>query len=207
LADPIYLTPSKEDPLLQGDIFKRVPFIWVPERPLLVARHFRMGKEGRELYGVHKEFDGRTSNPGSARPPDDPFRWEERENPELVLVPVVLAMGIVLTHDCEIEHDDHRLLAIIRPITDLEEPYRQKCLDGEDTDLFPLLPQDAQPSMPMSFVDFTISTPLRPRGLDQPAERYASTSLWLRMALAGAYWEYLHHKFNEPRPPMKVDAS
>lgn len=204
MAGRLYLPPSNEDPLLQGDIFHNVPFVWVTERPLLIARHFQQGAGGRQIYGVHKEFDAPTLHPGATTPPTTPFRLEDREDPELAVVPVVLSTGIMLTHDCEIENDDHRLLALIRPITDLEEPFRQRCLDGLRTDMFPLLPQDDEPAMPTSYVDFKIITPLRPRALSGPVVRHASASSWLRKALAGAFWEYLFHKFNEPRAPISA---
>jgi len=200
VAETLYLPPSTDDPLLQGDIFLKVPFISVRERPLLVARYVGLSKK-RELYSVHKEFDGPTSNKGG-RPPGSPFRLEDRQKPELVLVPVLLSMAIVLTHDCEIEHDDHRTLAMVRPITDLEPTFQEKCLAGDRTDMFPLQPQDEAPAMVTSFVDFRKFTPLRPGALDPPAERYASASPVLREALAGAYWYYLHHPYKEARPPL-----
>ncbi len=204
MPEALYLPPKADEPMLQGDIFIDVPFVWVPERPLLVARYVGPSK-GRIIYSIHKEFDGPASHQGSERPPREEFRLKDRQRPELALVPVLLAMGMVLTHDCEIENDpDHRALAMIRPITDLEPAYQQKCLAGERMDMFPLEAQDEPPAMVTSFVDFRKTTPLRPGALAAPATRHASASQELREAVAGAYWNYLHHAFQEPRPPLNA---
>jgi hypothetical protein len=116
--------------LLQGDIFVDVPFVSVKERPLLIARYIGSSK-GRITYSVHKEFDGPSSEFASADPPQTPFHLQDRQKPELVLVPVLLSMAIVLTHDCEIENDDHRTLAMVRPITDLEPLYQRLRLNRQ----------------------------------------------------------------------------
>jgi hypothetical protein len=201
VAEPLYLPPSKEDALLQGDIYKKVPIMWIGERPLLVARH-AMTKVGREFYSVHKEFVGESRHPAGDAPKKG-FRWTNRDTPELLLVPAVLSIAMVMTHDCEIENDpDHRVLAMIRPITDLEPDYRKKCLAHERVDMFPLEAQEEAPSMVTSFVDFRKFSPLRSGALEPPAERYASASEVLRKAVARAYWNYLHHPFQAPRPPM-----
>lgn len=203
MPEALYLLPNADEALLQGDIFLDVPFVWVPERPLLVARFLGENKKRVMTYAVHKEAEGPTSHQGTGRPPKGGFRLTDRQKPELALVPVILAMGMVLTHDCEIENDpDHRVVAMVRPITDLQPVYQQKCLAGERTDMFPLESQDQAPAMPSSFVDFRKTTPLRPGALAPPAVRHASISQELRDAVAGAYWNYLHHPFQEPRPPL-----
>jgi hypothetical protein len=204
LAEPQFLPPSTKDALLQGDIFENVPFISIRERPLLVAR-YRGPKEGREMYGVHKEFDAPTANPGTVLAPSTPFRWEDRDNRELILVPVLFSMAMVLTHDCELKWDDHRLLAMVRPVTELEADQQKQLLTpGGRTDMFPLKAQDVPPTMEASFVDFCNVTPFRTAGLAAPSVRYASASQSLREAVAGAYWYFLHHPFLEERPPQNA---
>ncbi len=69
-------------------------------------------------------------------------------------------------------------------------------------DMFPLAAQDEPPAMVTSFADFRKTTPLRPGALGAPSVRYSSASQELRQALAGAYWNYLHHPFQEARPPL-----
>ena len=203
MPDLLYLEPGQDYPLSQGDIFTNVPFVSVRERPLLIARHIGHWK-GLITYSVHKEFDGPTTASATALPPEPPIHLKNPQQQELALVPVLLTMGIVLTHDCEIDNDDHRTAAMIRPITDLKPPYQEKCLAGERMDMFPLLAQDEAPSMVTSFVDFRKVTPLRPGALEAPAVRYATVAAELREALASAYWDYLHHPHQEERPPLNA---
>ncbi len=112
-----------------------------------------------------------------------------------------LGMGMVLTHDCEMENDhdpDHRHLAPVRPMSDLLPGYQEKCRAGERWDVFPLAAQDERPRMTESFVDFRKLTTVRPAVLKTPAKKVASLSDELRKAVSRAYWNYLHHPYQEP---------
>jgi hypothetical protein len=203
VADSRYLSPSKDYDLSQGDIFLKVPFIWLDQRPLVVLRYYGPWK-GLELYSLHKEEAGDTALTATLPPIPSglgSFRWLEWNKPEVVAAKCLFSMGMVVTHDCECDNDDHRTLAMIRPITELDKDSQDDLLANERTDLFALLPQDESPKMELSFVDFRKTVMLRPHALESPSKRYASASPKLREELAGAYYQYLHHEPKEPRPP------
>ncbi len=201
MAEARYLPPRTDYPLSQGDMFLNVPFIWLDRRPLVVLRHHGQF-DGKYLYSLHKEADGATELPATTLPADDKFRWHDLNKPEFVVAKCLFSMGIVVTHDCECDNDDHRTVAMIRPMTVLPEKSQKQLLANDRTDLLALLPQDKPPRMEPSFIDFRKTAMLRPHGLDPPTTRYASASPGLSEAIAGGYYEYLHHKPKAPRPPI-----
>jgi len=126
---PIYLAPGGE--LLQGDIYRAVPSIHLSSRPVFVTRLYKE-KKGRVLHGVHSE-DGPEPQGG--------YRWAPDQG-ESVIAKGFMGMAIVLTHDCEIENDpDHRLVAEIRPITEIQEAHRADIMAMHHWAAFPLLPR------------------------------------------------------------------
>lgn len=179
MPEPLYLPPGAQ--VSQGDIYLFVPSSHVERRPLQVIRPLRTEKGGLQSYRVHSE-DGDA--------PSDGFKWDKQDG-ERLLVRGYLRMGILVSHDCEIDSDTrHRILAMVRPITDLQPEHRQAVVDNEQVCALPLAPQDREPQMALSFVDFRRLTTVRPDVL-AASNRYASLSSEIRKALAEWFWEYL----------------
>ena len=172
---------------LQGDVYQFVPSVRVDARPLKAARYFRQASPGRHLWSVHDE---------GGQPPADGFAWERGER---VILPSRLGLGIVLSHDWEIENAPNRLiLARVRRMDELEPDFRQACRDFDRWDTFPLFAQEAQPALEESFIDFAELTTLHINAL--PIEsRYARVSDDIRDAMAAAFWNYLFHPLQQQR--------
>jgi hypothetical protein len=188
---PNYRVP--EGDVLQGDIYLDLPSIHIEDLPLRVARYWRT-QAPRQVYAVHTVGD---------LAPKDGFKWSLEAGGEPgTLVNGYMTMGIVLSHDCTIENSDgHRTVAMVRPITDIANlDDRQPILDYERTAAFPLLAQDANPRIALSFVDFRRITTVRPTVLAK-ASRYAQCSDRIRDALAEHFWDFLFREYREPRAP------
>ena len=186
MADPFYVSPREQ--ISQGDIYLDMPTLHLEVRPVRVARlHKAAATPGaRETYGVHLEKDGQEPQGG--------FHWNFDAGGELVLARSHRGHAILLSHDCEIDaDDDHRTLAMVRPITDLSEEHRQDVLDLKNYAAFPLAAQDDSPSMVLSYVDFRRVTTVRPAVLSS-STRHASVTDDLRKALAERYWLYLFRR-------------
>ncbi len=184
---PIYLAPGG-GALLQGDIYRAVPSIHLPSRPVFVTRYFRE-KQGHVLHGVHSE-DGPE--------PDGGYKWNPDQGGESVLSRGFRGMAVVLTHDCEIENDpDHRLVAQIRPITEIQEAHRAEIMQMHHWAAFPLLAQTAPPAMEDSFVDFRRITSLRPEAL-RAEDRYARLAQGVIDAMRVRFWHFLNRLVVEP---------
>jgi len=183
---PIYLAPGGE--LLQGDIYRAVPSIHLSSRPVLVTRPYKEIK-GHVLHGVHSE-DGPE--------PQDGYRWGPDQDGENVIARGFMGLAIVLTHDCEIENDpDHRLVAEIRSITEIQEAHRADIMAMHHWAAFPLLAQAAAPAMEESFVDFRRITSLRPEAL-RPQDRYARLAPGVLDAMRLRFWHFLNRLVVEP---------
>jgi hypothetical protein len=187
-----YLPPN-EDKLLQGDIYTDLPSLIVENRPLRCARPFRQKRDGREQWFVHTE---------GVNPPRDGFTWGI-DRPDLTGERATLAQGFVsyamlMTHGCEIDHDDFRHVAMIRPDTHLSEEMRTSLFSGHPQNyaLFPLEAQEEEPTLPRCFVDFRRITTVRPPVL-AASTRHASLSDELREALAEAFWLFLFRRLDE----------
>jgi hypothetical protein len=115
-------------------------------------------------------------------------------------------MAMVMSHDCEIENDPNaRILAMIRPITDLDEDTSAQ-LFSDDPELepvyalFPLIGQREDPKIDRSFVDFRRLSTVRPAVLET-STRVASLSGELRKAVAEKFWMYLFRRIHDERAP------
>ncbi len=181
----IYLDPGDE--ILQGDIYTHVPAIHIPARPVAVAR-FHKKTDEREVHGVHYE-DG--------KPPSDGFRWQSDKGGETVLARGFMGMAVLISQDCEIENDlDHRLVAMIRPITEIQPEHRANMMAMKSWAAFPLPAQAEAPAIVESFVDFRRITSLRPEAL-RPEDRVAHIGPNLLAAMRVRFWYFLNRRVVE----------
>lgn len=181
----IYLTPGGE--ILQGDIYANVPSIHLRSRPISVTRPFKETDKG-VLVGVHKEEGN--------NPPKDGYMWAEQGG-ETVLAKGFMGMAVVISHDCEIENDpDHRLVAMIRLITEIQPAHRVDIMGMRHWAAFPLLAQTEPPAMEESFVDFRRITSLRPEAL-RSEDRIARLAPAVLDAMRLRFWYFLNRRIVE----------
>ena len=163
-------------------------FARLANRPLRVARFHKNVAGGRVLYGVHEE---------QGQAPQGGFKWSVAGGGEDLLVRAHLGMGMVITHDCEIENDPStRTLAMIRPISDLDPATQERVFKGEVYSAFPLEAQEQDPKFGRGFIDFRRITTVRADVLDASV-RVASASDELRKAIAERFWDYLYRRIQE----------
>jgi hypothetical protein len=192
VTDRLYRPPIDGE-ILQGDIFDRMPSVFVESRPLRVARQWKMSGT-RDMWEVHRE-DG----PG----PSGGFRWLMDQGGEpALLVHAHIGLAMVMSHDCEIENDPAtRTLAMIRPITELDESAQRALFSGLEDEvryaIFPLEAQTAEPRMDRAFVDFRRLTTVRPAVL-AASSHLASVSDELRSAVAQGFRQYLFRRVERP---------
>ncbi|MGH2406455.1 MAG: hypothetical protein ACRDF7_00060 [Candidatus Limnocylindrales bacterium] len=182
MPGPLYLPPV-EGEILQGDLFANVPSAIIDARPLRVARRLRADQS---TWVVHEE-NGATPAGG--------FKWGISQGGEVLLARAFLGLGMVLSHDCEIENDPNiRTLAMVRPATDLAPDDRAALINGARVrySIFPLAAQTIDPKMELSFVVRRLTT-VRPAVLD-PDARIASLSEELRAAVAARFRQYLFRR-------------
>ena len=107
-------------------------------------------------------------------------------------------MAVVISHDCEIENDpNHRLVAMIRAITEIQEQFRADIMAMNHWAAFPLLAQNEAPAMEDSFVDFRWITSLRPTAL-RPEDRFARLAPPVLDAMRVRFWHFLNRRVIEP---------
>jgi hypothetical protein len=192
VTDRLYLPPI-EGEILQGDIFDRMPSVYVESRPLSVARHWKT-RGTRDIWEVHRE-DGAGPNGG--------FKWKmDQGGEQALLVHAHLGLAMVISHDCEIENDPNcRTLAMIRPVGELDESAQRALFSGLEDQvqyaIFPLEAQTTEPEMERAFVDFRRLTTVRPAVL-AASTRVASLSDELRSAVAQSFRLYLFRRVERP---------
>jgi hypothetical protein len=185
----LYVEPVAGE-ILQGDIYRNVPSIHLVARPVLVSRHYKDTPKG-VLHGVHSE-DGPA--------PKDGYRWQADQGGESVLAKGFMGNVVLLSHDCEIENDpNHQLVAMIRPITQIQESFRADIMAMKHWAAFPLLAQDEAPAMEDCFVDFRWITSLRPEVLREQ-DRWARLGPVVLDAMRARFWHYLNRAILEPPP-------
>lgn len=148
-ASDFYRPPSET--LNQGDIIRELAHPYVKTLPiqLLNRQTLRQGVEGfvgsPYVLGVGEKATALHSQKGG-----------------LIAVDCHVALGMVLSHDCEIDQDGrgHRLVAMIRPLdTVADESHREQIRQSRNAQFFHL-PEHA--AMPESYVDFRrLSTVLK----------------------------------------------
>ena len=156
--------------LAQGDIFLDVPHIYLRDESVTFLRR-RSTKYGpsADLYLLRDQEH-------TPRAPFDP------EGDEAASV-VQLAPALLLTHACEIDQSPKACVnvALIRPLRNVPEGARDAILRGENLRLFPL-PENDDPPLEPSYVDFSRVTSLRQNAL-VACQRIASASPDLLKAL------------------------
>jgi hypothetical protein len=165
----------------QGDIYKAVPSVFIPSRPITAVRRETVGG-GKQALMPYTE-DG--------PPPAGGFQWELRDTP--VVSDGRLALAILLTHDCEIDkkgRDDLRLVALIRPWASISESAASNIRLGNRRRFFYLAPQLDGPALDESYVDFRRITTVRGSALPE-AHRVLSLSDAMRDALREAFIRYV----------------
>jgi hypothetical protein len=137
------------------------------------------GKGGRTGVFLHDE----------ANPPKDGFKWESKERVE---AEGQLTLGIVLTHDCEIENPDsryHRLVGLLRPLATLDERDQETIVQNRHYGRL-YLPAWPEVEFPESYLDLRRITTLRRDGLPDD-HRIASLTDFGREVLQFAIIRYL----------------
>lgn len=136
-------------------------------------------KGGRSGAILHTEAD----------PPSDGFRWESKERVE---AEGQVALGIVLTHDCEIEHADsknHRLVGLVRPLDRLDVRDQEIIVQNRHYGRL-YLPAWAEVGLSESYLDLRRITTLRRDALPDD-HRIASMTDLGREILQAAIIRYL----------------
>lgn len=163
----------KADKVTQGDVYRSVPSIFIPSRPLDVVR-----KGPRE--GALNRFTE------EAQEPPGGFRWEDDE---LIIAHGVVTRAVMLTHDCEIDKDsNYRLMALIRPWASLPPEAAEAVKENRRWRFFYLAGHDAV--LPESYVDFRRITAVRPGALEEENRLLSMTAETLD-ALREALVRYL----------------
>ncbi len=178
-----YIPPKDE--VLFGDIYREVPSLHVPSRPFQVVRPMSASKGDDTIRDARIHTEGGTE-------PREGFRWTLEGGGDSIIARGVVHWAILLSDDCEIDHDeDYRTVALIKPWDNLPEASQRRVSAGEHYCFFELPEQDEDPNWAHSYVDFRRLTTVRPRVLDKSAHHHASASSELRVALATSFWEYL----------------
>lgn len=157
----------------QGDIFTRVPSVYVPS-PVQVGR-FVTGRGGVaqvELTDVGQEG----------------FPWSSEQ---AVVTRGAFPYGVMLTHDCEIDKDDrYRLMAMVRPIEGAPAEAIDEIRIGGRRRFFHLPAESEIYDFPESYIDFRRLTAVRVPVL-QLCPRVLSMSEHLRSSMREALITYL----------------
>jgi hypothetical protein len=133
----------------QGDVYRECASLFVDSRPLTAVRRASGSTPTARLFAE----DG-------AAPPGG-FKWDEAE---YVVGRATLALGIMVTHDCELDKDDHfRTMALIRPWHALAAEASESIRAGGRLRFFHLPAE--HPYLPESYVDFRRLTTVRGRAL------------------------------------------
>jgi len=178
LAADAFYRPKDVPPAfpLQGDIYRLVPSVYIPGRPLEIIRTY--GAAGGTVGArVHKE---------DVEPPSGGFHWDD----ERILARGSRTYGILLSHDCEIEHEQkHRILGLIRPWDRLPVTSQVDVLGGAHYCFYHLWPSPER-QFPESYVDFRRLTTVRPQVLREE-DRIMSMTDDARNGLAEAFLRYV----------------
>ncbi|MDP9236712.1 MAG: hypothetical protein M3P30_04815 [Chloroflexota bacterium] len=175
-AEDYYVTPIEGD-FRQGDIYTDTLHLVLSEPGWIVAREFS-AKGGRTQLFTHTPDD----------PPKSPLTWEK----ERVIAEGQLGMAIVLTHDCEIAHDDsrsHRLVGLVRPLGTLTPTDAAVIVSGAHLGRL-YIPAWTSVGLPESYLDLRRITTLREDALPL-GNRIASMSDYGRRVLQVAVIRYI----------------
>lgn len=138
---PFYRSLDPE--LSQGDILVDVPHLSI--RPPITVLRSSTGRGGAKLYQPYEH--------GSAAPPPGGFRLTQQG--EDVVSSCQMAWGIVLTHSCEIDKPDTKLVSVllVRSLRPLPEATQATIREGRNYSTF-FLPASSDGQFNESFIDF-----------------------------------------------------
>jgi len=163
----------------QGDVFDKVPSVFIAERPLRVARDWQNPKSGRWTYHAHSEDEQ----------PRKLYDWETGED---VVVRATRGLAVLLTQDCELEKPRSKLtFALVRLLDhsiplEAVETWRRR----ERYRIFYLGEQDEEPRFGPAYVDFGRLTTVNLEAL-RLEDRLLSMTDYVRDALCEDFIAYL----------------
>lgn len=160
--------------LCQGDIFDRVPHIYLKEQPRPLRK--TTGPKNKTVYEMEELPEGALpTTPG-----------------EGLLVPVTcqVTRAMLLTYDCEIDKDKkHRTIALVRPLpANMPEPERTTIRQNQRFPFF-YLPAGGE-QLPESYVDFRRTCTVSPDWVDS-ASRLASLTPIARQGMLLQFFRFL----------------
>lgn len=151
-----------------------------------------LSEPGYRVLRTFQARGGRTavSLHGQDNPPKGDFKWAEGK--ESVQAEGQLGMGIVLTHDCEIENEDsrqHRLVGMLRPFDRLTDQDREVIISGKHYGRL-YLPSWPDAGVPECYLDLRRVTTLREDALPND-QRIAAMTDFGREIIQRAVIRYL----------------
>jgi len=182
-AELYYVRPIPGE-LRQGDIYRDVLHLMLSTAGFQVLRT-RQAKGNRVEVFLHDQDHA----------PSDGFHWD---NKEPVVAEGQLRLGIVLTHDCEIENEDnkrHRLIGLLRRLDLLSAADQETIIEGRHYGRM-YLPVWEEVGMPESYLDLRRVTTLRGDSLPED-QRIASLTDLGRNVLQAAIIRYLTELYRE----------
>ena len=180
----------------------RIAFYKVPEatvRPgdiVALAPSYRALKELIHV-GQQQTSKGQVSArllgvPGYEEPPKAALQGKDTK----LVVPANLTWGVLLTRGCDIDQGPQRQLAVVRPLSLLQEvSVKEACIRGEHSSLYylpkPELSADecSAPLFDESFVDFRFIVSLHKDAFNQLARPVSCT----RDAVLDLYFSWMRH--------------
>lgn len=157
----------------QGDIFRDVPSVYVPDPEIVIVRR-RESARGSvgDLYTVGDE----------ERQPQQAFN----PNGDHFVGTVQLANAILLTHSCEVDNSPRSTVTfgLIRPIRLVPEDAREAIRAGRNLRLM-YLPANDGPAFEESYVDFSRLTSVRREAVREDARVLSATDLLLKAIYLG----------------------
>jgi hypothetical protein len=181
----LFRSPDEADGLLHGDLWDRLPFLLARRLPLSVMRKWpEMGPKGTPLYAEYVA--------GATRQPQrSPIRLDYQHGGDDVLAVGFQSLGIVLSHDCEIENaPDHILVAPVLPWSNLHPDHQDEALKGDRYDVLPLVEGDDPAEW--HYVKYARLCVVH-NDVFEKCKRTASASTALRRILALGLHRYLTH--------------
>jgi hypothetical protein len=185
---PYYREPEPD--ICQGDVFDGVPHAYVRD-PLEVVREAK-------VKGKHRTF-GLYPYPGQpGEGPDAPGKSVQGGPLDLgrgerAATFCQVAQGVLLNHDCDIEHEPgHRLVAMIYPLARVQQAEYRAAIERNQNYTRFFLPADALFPVP-SYVDFRRISCVHPRFV-MPQNRVTRLSEVLMASLFRQFFLFLTHR-------------
>jgi hypothetical protein len=178
-----------EPEILQGDIFRSVPHLFL-KPPLRAVRGPITLSKGRTAYGLYSHPLPGAADPAESPKVGGPFHFDEGEQ---VSVDCCVTRAIILNHDCYIENEpEHRHVALIRPLRVVTNPdHRQVIQQNRNFSYFHLPPGGGE--LEEAYVDFRRITSLAPEFLSAQ-DRLAALTEEAVAALQAQLFRYFTHR-------------